>query len=47
MKVDVVLHESGEFLPILLDDGGMPIPVPNEFILSKRASSSNTRRIQT
>lgn len=42
MKVDVVLHESGEFLPILLDDGGMPIPVPNEFILSKRASSSNT-----
>lgn len=42
MKVDVVLHESGEFLPILLDDEGMPIPVPNEFILSKRASSSNT-----
>ena len=42
MDIEVILHESGELLPILLDDEGMPIPLPNEFILSKRASSSNT-----
>ena len=42
MDVEVVLHSSGELLPILLDDDGMPIPLPNEFILSKRHASSNT-----
>lgn len=42
MKVEVISHESGELFPILLDDEGMPIPLPNEFILSKRHSSSNT-----
>ena len=42
MDIEVILHESGELLPILLDDEGMPIPLPNEFILSRRASSSNT-----
>lgn len=42
MDIEVILHDSGELLPILLDDEGMPIPLPNEFILSKRASSSNT-----
>ncbi len=25
----------GELLPMTLDDDGMPIPLPNEFILSK------------
>ena len=35
MDVEVILHDSGELLPILLDDDGMPIPLPNEFILSK------------
>ena len=42
MKVEVISHESGELFPILLDDEGMPIPLPNEFILSKRHVSSNT-----
>ena len=42
MDVEIILHDSGELLPILLDDDGMPIPLPNEFILSKRHSSSNT-----
>ena len=42
MDVEVILHSSGELLPILLDDDGMPIPLPNEFILSKRHASSNT-----
>ncbi|CAM9306006.1 hypothetical protein ACBE110449_14980 [Acinetobacter bereziniae] len=27
MNVEVVLHDSGELLPILLDDEGMPIPL--------------------
>lgn len=42
MDVEVILHDSGELLPILLDDDSMPIPLPNEFILSKRHASSNT-----
>lgn len=42
MDVEVILHNSGELLPILLDDDGMPIPLPNEFVLSKRNVSSNT-----
>lgn len=42
MHVEVILHDSGELLPILLDDEGMPIPLPNEFILSKRYLSPNT-----
>ena len=42
MDVEVILHDSGELLPILLDDDGMPIPLPNEFVLSKRNVSSNT-----
>lgn len=42
MDVEVILHDSGELLPILLDDDGMPIPLPNEFILFKRHASSNT-----
>lgn len=42
MKIDVLLHESGELLPLFLDDEGMPLPLPNEFILSKRHVSSNT-----
>ncbi len=43
MYVEEILHDSGELIPILLDDEGMPIPLPNEFILSKLHSSSNTR----
>ncbi len=37
MDVEVILHDSGELLPILLDDDGMPIPLPNEFILLQKA----------
>ncbi|WP_252511670.1 hypothetical protein [Acinetobacter soli] len=42
MDIEVIQHDSGELLPILLDDEGMPITLPNEFILSKRHCSSNT-----
>lgn len=40
MDVEVILHDSGELLPILLDDD-ISIPLPNEFILSKRHADSN------
>ena len=42
MKVEVIVHESGDLLPILLDCDDMPIPAPNEFIISRRALSPNT-----
>ena len=42
MKVEVITHETGDLLPILLDSDGMPIPAPNEFIISRRALSPNT-----
>lgn len=42
MKIVTVTHSTGEQLPILLDSSGMPIVLPNEFILSRRFLSSNT-----
>jgi hypothetical protein len=42
MKVETITHESGDLLPLLLDSDGMPIPAPNEFIISRRSLSPNT-----
>ncbi len=42
MKVETISHESGDLLPLLLDSDGMPIPAPNEFIISRRSLSPNT-----
>ncbi len=42
MKVELITHLSGDVLPILLDNDGMPIPAPNEFIISRRSLSPNT-----
>lgn len=42
MRVDIITHPSGDQLPILLDNDGLPIPTPNEFILSRRTLSTNT-----
>ena len=42
MKVKVVTHPTGEQIPIILDDDGLPIPVPNEYLLSRREKSTNT-----
>jgi integrase len=42
MKVETIAHESGDLLPLLLDSDGMPMPAPNEFIISRRSLSSNT-----
>src|SRR5690554_1167373 len=42
MKVDVIEHESGDLLPLLLDNEGLPIPAPNEFIITRRSLGANT-----
>lgn len=42
MKIETITHPSGDQLPLLLDDDGLPIPAPNEFILSRRYLSTNT-----
>lgn len=42
MRVEVVNHKSGEQFPILLDDQGLPLVLPNEFVLPRRSLSTNT-----
>lgn len=42
MRVEVVSHPSGDQLPILLDDDGLPVPLPSEFVLGRRALGVNT-----
>ena len=42
MKVKVVTHPTGEQIPIILDNDGLPISVPNEYLLSRRDRSTNT-----
>ena len=42
MIIETITHPSGDQLPILLDGDGLPIPSPNEFILSRRYLSTNT-----
>ena len=42
MRVETVSYSSGNQLPILLDEDGLPIPAPNEFVLGRRALSTNT-----
>jgi len=42
MKVETIAHESGDLLPLLLGSDDMPLPAPNEFIISRRSLSPNT-----
>ena len=42
MKIELVTHKTGEQIPIMLDALGMPVVLPNEFILSRRSLSTNT-----
>jgi hypothetical protein len=42
MNVRLVQHPSGELIPILLDELNLPVCLPNEFILGRRALASNT-----
>ena len=42
MRIEVVSHPSGDQLPIILDKDGLPIPLPSEFVMGRRALSTNT-----
>jgi len=42
MKIVTITHPSGDELPILLDNNGLPIPQPNEFLFGRRSFSVNT-----
>jgi hypothetical protein len=42
MRVEVITHKSGEQLPILLDQDGLPIPGPNEYVFSRRGLATKT-----
>jgi len=42
MRVEIVNHPSGDQLPILLDDDGLPMPMPSEFVVGRRALGTNT-----
>ncbi|BBR17444.1 MULTISPECIES: tyrosine-type recombinase/integrase [Enterobacteriaceae] len=42
MKIELVTHKTGEQIPMMLDAYGMPVVLPNEFILSRRSLSTNT-----
>lgn len=42
MRIDIITHKTGEQIPIMLDADGMPIVLLNEFILARRALSTNT-----
>ena len=42
MRVETITHPSGDQLPILLDGDGLPIPSPNEFVLSRRNLATST-----
>lgn len=42
MQIELVTHKTGEQIPIMLDVSGMPVVLPNEFILARRSLSTNT-----
>jgi len=42
MRVETITHGNGEQLPLLVDQEGLPLPTPNEFIMGRRFLSTNT-----
>lgn len=42
MRIEIITYSSGDQIPLLLDADGLPVPLPNEFILSRRYLSPNT-----
>ena len=42
MHVETIDHPSGDQLPILLNSDGLPIPMPCEFVIARRALATNT-----
>ena len=44
LRIVVITHPSGDQLPMLVDDTGLPLPTPNEFIMGRRNKTSNIVR---
>ena len=42
MDVKMVRHSTGQNLPILVDDDGLPVPLASEWVLYRRGLSPNT-----
>lgn len=42
MRIETVTHKTGEQIPMMLDASGLPVVLPNEFVLSRRSLSTNT-----
>jgi integrase len=42
MRIETINHPTGDQLPILLDEDGLPVPLPSEFIMGRRALGANT-----
>jgi integrase len=42
MRIEIVTHKTGEQIPMMLDVNGLPVVLPNEFILARRSLSTNT-----
>ena len=42
MRIEIVTHRTGEHIPMMLDSSESPVVLPNEFILARRALSTNT-----
>jgi len=42
MKIEIISHPSGDQLPMLTDEDGLPITLPSEFVIARRHLSLNT-----
>jgi hypothetical protein len=42
MKVETVRHPSGQIIPIIVDEFGLPLPAPNEWLIHRHHLSENT-----
>ena len=44
MQIENLRHPSGQIIPMLVDEAGLPIVGPNEWVLSRYQRSENTLR---
>jgi len=42
MKLEIIQHQSGGLLPLILDNDSLQNPSSNEFIISRRAKGFGT-----
>lgn len=42
MRIEIITHKTGEQIPMMVDGTGLPVVLPNEFVLSRRYLSTNT-----